>query len=143
MGHGPPPGADVLAAPAPETPGAPDGAEAVFAHPAERQFAAVLDFYGVAWEYEPRTFILAVGADGCPTLAFTPDFHLPDFDLYVELTTLDQRHVTRKNRKLRLLRERYPDIEVRILYRRDYQALAARFGFEPLPVPSRRRPEVA
>jgi hypoxanthine phosphoribosyltransferase len=134
------PGADVLAAPVPD---APAGPEAVFAHPAERQFAAVLDFYGVAWEYEPRTFVLVERDDGCPTLAFTPDFYLPEFDIYVELTTLDQRLVTRKNRKLRLLRERYPDVEVRILYRRDYQALSARFGFEPLPAASRRGPAVA
>ncbi|MEJ7584892.1 MAG: hypothetical protein WKF43_12615 [Acidimicrobiales bacterium] len=102
-----------------------------FAHNAERQLAALLDFYGVRWVYEPRTFVLAEGPDGLPTLAFTPDFYLPDGDLYIELTTLKQRLVTRKNRKMRLMRRRYPDITVRVLYQRDYLQLLAKYGLEP------------
>ena len=99
-----------------------------FAHASEREFAALLDFYGVAWAYEPRTFVLSTDADGNPTEAFTPDFHLPDFDLYVELTTLQQRLVTRKNRKVRRLRELHPEINVRLLYQRDFAALADKYG---------------
>ncbi len=90
----------------------------------------MLDFYGVAWQYEPRTFVLEADADGRPTLAFTPDFYLPDHDLYVEVTTLDQRLVTRKNRKLRLLRERHPGVAVRLLYQRDYLQLLVKYGLE-------------
>jgi hypothetical protein len=88
----------------------------------------VLDFYGIEWEYEPTTFVLERGADGCPTLAFTPDFHLPGFDCYLEVTTLDQRLVTRKNRKVRMLRELHPDIDVRIIYQRDYHHLLVKYG---------------
>lgn len=99
-----------------------------FAHNAEAEFAALLDFYEVRWAYEPRTFVLAEGPDGCPTQAFTPDFYLPDFDRYIEITTLDQRLVTRKNRKVRLLRELVPGIDVQILYRRDYQELLVKYG---------------
>ncbi len=84
----------------------------------------------MAWEYEPRTFVLEVGADGCPTLAFTPDFYLPEHDLYVEITTLDQRLVTRKNRKVRLLRHRHPEVRVRLLYQRDYLQLLVKYGLE-------------
>ena len=62
---------------------------------------------------------------------FSPDFYLPELDQYVELTTLRQRLVTKKNRKLRLLRELYPDVNVRLLYRRDYQELLAKYGFGP------------
>jgi hypoxanthine phosphoribosyltransferase len=99
-----------------------------FAHPSEREFARILDFYGVAWQYEPRSFILAE-EDGRVKEMFTPDFYLPDLDQYVELTTLRQRLVTRKNRKLRRLQERYPEINVRLLYKRDYYELLAKYGY--------------
>ena len=59
-----------------------------FANDAERECAKVLDFYGVPWEYEPRTFALEHGADGRVTEAFTPDFYLPEQDLYVEITVI-------------------------------------------------------
>ncbi len=104
-----------------------------FAHPAEREFARVLDFYGMAWAYEPRTFVLAEGPDGNPTEAFTPDFWLPDLDLYIELTTLKQRLVTKKNGKVRRLRERYPGTKVMILYRRDWKNLAVKYGLGGQP----------
>src|SRR5690348_10729509 len=98
-----------------------------FAHPSEAQFAHLLDFYGVAWEYEPRTFPLRE-EEGRVVEAFTPDFYLADFDLFIELTTLRQSLVTYKNRKLRQLRQRYPDVRVKLLYRKDYLGLLARFG---------------
>ena len=101
-----------------------------FAHPSERDFARVLDFYGVEWRYEPRTFVLSENADGHPTEAFSPDFYLPDLDLYIELTTLKQRLVTKKNCKIRELRERYPGVNVMILYRRDWQNLAVKYGMD-------------
>ena len=101
-----------------------------FAHNAERQFAALLDFYGIDWEYEPHSFVLEEGPDGCPTMAFTPDFLLPAFGCYVEVTTLDQRLVTKKNRKVRLLREHRPDLDIRIIYQRDYLDLCVKYGLE-------------
>ena len=101
-----------------------------FAHPSEAQFARLLDFYGVEWRYEPRSFPLRY-EEGRVVEAFTPDFYLPSFDLYVELTTLRQSLVTYKNRKLRLLREQYPEINIKLLYRRDYLRLLQRFGIDP------------
>ncbi len=101
-----------------------------FAHPSERDFARVLDFYGVSWSYEPRTFVLSEDEDGKPLEAFSPDFYLPELDLYIELTTLKQRLVTKKNRKVRELRERYPGVNVMILYRRDWQNLAVKYGMD-------------
>ncbi len=91
-----------------------------FAHPAERDFASILSYYRVRWSYEPTSFPLEWDEDGRATELFTPDFYLPDLRLYVELTTMRQRLVTRKNRKLRRLRELYPDIRIKLLYRRDY-----------------------
>jgi hypothetical protein len=103
-----------------------------FAHESERRFAAMLDFYGIEWQYEPRTFVLDED-HGAVRSAFTPDFYLPAFDLYVELTTLRQKLVTKKNRKARQLRERYPDVQLRVLYQRDIAALLARGAAAPAP----------
>ena len=94
----------------------------------ERDFAGVLDFYGVRWEYEPRTFVLLEDEAGNPTEAFSPDFYLTDLDLYIELTTLRQRLVTKKNGKVRRLKERHPEVNIMILYRRDWVNLAVKYG---------------
>jgi hypoxanthine phosphoribosyltransferase len=101
-----------------------------FANDAERECARLFDFYGVAWDYEPRTFALEVAADGRITEAFTPDFYLPEQDMYVEVTVMKQALVTRKNRKLRKLRQRYPEIRIKLFYRRDIERLAQRFRLE-------------
>ena len=102
-----------------------------FAHNSEWQFAKLLDFYGIAWEYEPRTFTLETDRDGRPVQAFTPDFYLPAYDLYIEITTLNQKLVTKKNRKARRLVEQHPDVRVRVLYQRDYLHLLVKYGLEP------------
>ena len=102
-----------------------------FAHNSERQFAKLLDFYGIAWEYEPRTFTLEWDRQGRPQQAFTPDFFLPAYDLYIEITTLNQKLVTKKNRKARRLQDRYPDVRVKVLYQRDYLRLLVKYGLEP------------
>ena len=99
-----------------------------FAHHSERNFAAVLDFYGIAWEYEPTEFALEWDDRGRAIQAFRPDFYLPVYDLYIELTTLNQRLVTKKNRKVRRLRELRPDITIKVLYQRDYLNLLVKFG---------------
>ena len=99
-----------------------------FANDAERECARLLDFYGVRWEYEPHTFALEEAEDGRVTEAFTPDFYLPEQDLYLEVTVMKQSLVTRKNRKLRKLRQLYPDVKIKLFYERDFERLAARFG---------------
>jgi hypothetical protein len=101
-----------------------------FAHNSERQFAKLLDFYAIAWEYEPRTFVLERDSEGNPAQAFTPDFYLPAYDLYIEITTLNQKLVTKKNRKARRLQELY-DVSVKVLYQRDYLQLLVKYGLEP------------
>ena len=105
----------------------------VFANQAELECAKILDYYGVPWEYEPRTFVLEEGPDGRCLEGFTPDFYLPEQDLYVEITVMKQSLVTRKNRKLRKLRARYPDVKVKVFYRRDIERLAERFNLELTP----------
>jgi len=94
-----------------------------FAHDSEREFAKILDFYDISWLYEPRTFPLEWDGEGNPTVSFTPDFFLPDYDLYIELTTLNQKLVTKKNRKLKRLREINPDINIKLFYKKDFQSL--------------------
>jgi hypoxanthine phosphoribosyltransferase len=118
-------------APAPAELKSPDG-RVVFAHVAEAEFARLLDFYQIKWEYEPRSFPLRWDEHGRPTQSFTPDFYLPEFDLYVELTTLRQRLVSRKNQKLRRLRELYPWVNIRLLYARDVRNLFLKYGIAGL-----------
>ena len=101
-----------------------------FAHASERQFASLLDFYGIEWEYEPRSFDLETDADGKVTKRFTPDFYLPVYDLFIEITTLNQKLVTKKNGKVRRLRELYPEIHCKIFYQRDYLSLVQKYSLE-------------
>ncbi|HWC14020.1 MAG TPA: hypothetical protein VG929_05450 [Actinomycetota bacterium] len=101
-----------------------------FAHNSERQFAKLLDFYEIAWSYEPTTFDIEWGRDGKATQRFSPDFYLPAFDLYIEITTLNQKLVTKKNRKCRRLQQLYPDVKCKILYQRDYLNLLWKYGLE-------------
>ena len=102
-----------------------------FAHNSERQFAKLLDFYGIAWEYEPRTFTLERDRADNPVQAFTPDFYLPTYDVFIEITTLNQKLVTKKNRKARRLRELHPEVQIKVLYQRDYLHLLVKYGLEP------------
>jgi hypothetical protein len=99
-----------------------------FANPAELEYARILEWYGVPWLYEPRTFVLARDAEGRITEAFTPDFYLPEQDLYLEVTVMKQSLVTRKNRKLRKLRLLYPEIKIKLFYERDFQRLSRHYG---------------
>ncbi len=99
-----------------------------FAHHSEKEFAKVLDFYRIKWEYEPRSFLLEADKNGMVKEEFTPDFYLPELDLYIELTTLKQKLVTKKNRKLRRLKKLYPDVNIKLFYGRDYNKLLQRFG---------------
>jgi hypoxanthine phosphoribosyltransferase len=109
----------------------PPGADPVhFAHESERQFARLLDFYGVAWMYEPTEFTLEWDDGGRPARGFRPDFYLPAYDTYIEITTLNQKLVTKKNRKVRRLRELHPNVEIKILYQRDYLNLLVKFGLD-------------
>ena len=101
-----------------------------FASLAELECAKVLDYYGVPWMYEPHTFVLARDEEGRVTEAFTPDFYLPEQDLYLEVTVMKQSLVTRKNRKLRKLRQLYPDVRVKLFYERDFERLASRYGLK-------------
>jgi bifunctional protein TilS/HprT len=101
----------------------------LFAHQSEAEIARLLDFYGVHWEYEPRSFPLEWDAEGRPTSAFSPDFYLPDYDLYLEITTIRPSLINRKNRKIRRLRELYPDVMIKLLTLKDMEALLQKYGW--------------
>lgn len=99
-----------------------------FAHASEAEMARILDFYEVRWEYEPTTFPILWNLEGEVVESFAPDFYLPDLDLFLEMTTLKQRLVRKKNRKLRRLRELYPDIRIKLFYARDFRAMMLKYG---------------
>lgn len=90
--------------------------------------ARILDFYAVRWDYEPHTFPILWNLEGAVVESFAPDFYLPDLDMYLEMTTLKQRLVRKKNRKLRRLRELYPDLRIKLFYARDFRALMLKYG---------------
>jgi hypothetical protein len=99
-----------------------------FAHASEAEMARILDFYQVRWEYEPTTFPILWNLDGEVVESFAPDFYLPDLEVFLEMTTLRQRLVRKKNRKLRRLRELYPDIRIKLFYARDFRAMMLKYG---------------
>jgi hypothetical protein len=101
-----------------------------FAHPSERVAAGILDFYRIKWEYEPTTFPIEWDGQGNVVASFTPDFYLPDFDLYIELTTMSQKLVTKKNRKVRRLKELHPEVNVKIFYQKDFRNLLLKYGIQ-------------
>ena len=103
-----------------------------FANESEHEFARILDFYEILWEYEPTTFPIAWDDEGYVRESFTPDFYLPDYGIFIELTTMKQSLVTKKNRKVRLFEEHYPNIPIKLFYGKDYKALLAKFG---IPAP--------
>lgn len=87
-------------------------------NPSERATADALDAMHVRWEYEPVEFVLATNGHGT-SLAFRPDFWLPDHGMYLEVTMAKPCNVGRKNKKARLCRELH-GVRVEILYRRDF-----------------------
>ncbi|MEI8104986.1 MAG: hypothetical protein WCH31_03965 [Actinomycetes bacterium] len=99
-----------------------------FVNEAEFEYAKILDYYAIPWLYEPHTFVLARDDEGRVVEAFTPDFYLPEQDLYLEVTVMKQALVTRKNRKLRKLKQLYPDVRIKLFYERDFARLASRYG---------------
>jgi hypoxanthine phosphoribosyltransferase len=105
-------------------------ARPVFSHSIEREFARILDYYGVPWEYEPRSFPLEWDDTGKVRIAFTPDFYLPEQNLFVELTTMRPKLITKKNRKIRRMHELYPEINIQLWKRSDLRALMLRFGID-------------
>jgi hypothetical protein len=116
-------------APGEAGPPAPSAVDATrFAHASEAEMARILDFYEVRWEYEPTTFPILWNLDGDVVESFAPDFYLPDLGVFLEMTTLKQRLVRKKNRKLRRLRELYPDIRIKLFYARDFRAMMLKYG---------------
>jgi hypoxanthine phosphoribosyltransferase len=99
-----------------------------FAHASEAELARILDYYKVEWQYEPHVFPIRWNSDGVVVESFAPDFYLPELEMYVELTTLKQSLVRRKNRKLRYLRELYPTVRIKLFYARDFRALMLKYG---------------
>jgi hypoxanthine phosphoribosyltransferase len=99
-----------------------------FVNEAEAECARMLDYHDIPWEYEPRSFVLEEDDEGRVLEAFTPDFYLPEQELYLEVTVMKQSLITRKNRKIRKLRERYPDVKIKLFTKRDFERLSQKYG---------------
>ncbi|MGE5221805.1 MAG: hypothetical protein ACM3PY_05170 [Omnitrophica WOR_2 bacterium] len=101
-----------------------------FSHPIEEEFARILDYYGIEWEYEPHTFNLEWDEKGNVIEAFSPDFYLPQQGLYIELTTLRPQLATRKNRKIRRMKELYPEVNIKLFKRKEMHDLMVKYGLD-------------
>jgi hypothetical protein len=101
-----------------------------FVHPIEAEFAKILNYYGIEWEYEPHTFKLEWDEHGNVTKAFSPDFYLPQQNLYVELTTMRPKLITQKNKKIRRLKELLPDINIKLFKRSDLRDMMIKYGMD-------------
>jgi hypoxanthine phosphoribosyltransferase len=99
---------------------------APFAHVSEAELARIFDFYRIAWQYEPRSFPISWNDEGQPVEFFTPDFYIPEYDLYIEVTVAKPVRNSRKNRKLRLLRSHHPRVNVKLFTRRDVERVFSR-----------------
>ncbi|NLJ94878.1 MAG: cytidylate kinase-like family protein [Clostridiaceae bacterium] len=98
-----------------------------FKNESELEFVHLLNLYDIEWRYEPKSFPVEWDEQNQVTMAFSPDFYLPKFDLYLELTTMNQKYVSAKKKKLEKLKELYPDVNVKIIYKRDFLSLIQRF----------------
>jgi hypothetical protein len=101
-----------------------------FAHPSEQTFARILNYYGIEWEYEPRTFVLEQDEQGNVLEAFSPDFYLPQQDLFIELTTLRPSLIRIKNRKIARLKALYPEINIKLFKRRNIRDMMIKYGID-------------
>jgi hypothetical protein len=109
-----------------------------FAHPVEEEIARVFDEHGIAWQYEPHTFVLERNQDGSVHEAFTPDFFLPELGVYVECTVMRNSLMGRKRRKVR--KARCLGVNVEVLSLRDIELLAERWKLGRLAYAARARP---
>jgi hypothetical protein len=95
-----------------------------FVYDWEREFSEVLDVYGMLWRYKPRTFAVEWDEEGNFVDSFTPDFYLPEHDLYVELAPWGYGDFGMNVRKVRMLRDLYSAIKIEVIAGRDYKRVA-------------------
>jgi len=86
-----------------------------FAYAFEGAFARTLDQHGITWQYKPRTFAVEWDNEGNFVDSLTPDFYLPLIDLYVELIGPDRSEAAVKAKKVRLLRQQKPGLQIEMV----------------------------
>ena len=88
----------------------------------EADFARVLNYCGMKYEYEPRRFTLQ-RADG-GTLTYAPDFFVPELHCWYEIKGwMDQRSAE----KIRLFKEQYADERLVVIDKTQFAELQMRY----------------
>tara|TARA_B100000427_G_scaffold227774_1_gene191212 strand:- start:301 stop:633 length:333 start_codon:yes stop_codon:yes gene_type:complete len=90
-----------------------------FAHPSEQLFTEHLDLFDIPWIYEPTSFPLKWGS-GAIKKMFTPDFYLPTLKTYIEITTMNQKLITKKSNKIKLASKLYPDKTFKLINEKEF-----------------------
>ena len=101
-----------------------------FVHQSEEEFSKILDFYQIQWEYEPKTFPLRWDEKGNLIECFSPDFYLPAFNTFIEITTCRQRLINKKKKKLKLFKELYPYNKILLIKNSDFHHLMWKYGIQ-------------
>lgn len=91
----------------------------IFAHYSEKLFAEHLNLFDINWIYEPKSFPLKWGS-GAIKMMFTPDFYLPEYNTYIEITTMDQKLITKKQKKIKLARKLYPQTSFKLINEKEF-----------------------
>ena len=84
----------------------------------EANIARLFNYLGIRWQHQPKIFNLV-------SQNYTPDFYLPDDDIYIEVKNFLWKYSKIRDRKFRKL---YPDIKLTLLLKKDYLELEKKYS---------------
>jgi len=84
----------------------------------EANIARLFNYSGIKWTYQQKTFDLG-------SQNYTPDFYLPDGDIYIEVKNFLWRYSKTRDRKFRKI---YPGIKLTLLLKKDYLELEKKYS---------------
>jgi hypothetical protein len=88
----------------------------MFVTPEEERFERMLRKHSIPWEYESHLITFALDPKiGVADAGFNPDFYLPEWDIYVELTGGGAASMRKKRSKIRRAVDLYPYLRIRLL----------------------------
>lgn len=84
----------------------------------EANFARILNLLKIKWVFQPESFDLKFQK-------YTPDFYLPEYDLYVEIKNFLSNYSAKRDKAFRKL---YPDKNLSLILRPEYTKLQSGFA---------------
>lgn len=84
----------------------------------EANIARLFNYSDIKWKHQPKIFDLK-------TQTYTPDFYLPEYDMYIEVKNFLWKYSEIRDRKFRKL---YPDINLILLLKKNYLELEKEYS---------------